>query len=134
MNTRLSPRLCMVLLLFVFLLAMPFAVFAWAPGEGGAGLQQGDSWDSGLASIYNILSGTTARIIGFIMIVVAGVLIMVTEGQAIKRIFWIILGVGVIVNVPGVFNMLFPNQTTGGFEIPVLREHLWHLSVILSQL
>jgi type IV secretory pathway VirB2 component (pilin) len=112
-----------VLFFFIFLLVLPFAASAMSVTGGGTG----DPWDSGLYQLYTILSGTTVRIIGFIMIIVAGVMIAVTEGQAVKRLMWVIGGLGIALNVPGVFNLLFP--AAGGYEVIVP-----HLQVILSLL
>ena len=123
MTPRPSHRSLSVLFFLIFLLALPFAASALSLSGGG----QGDPWDSGLYQLYQILSGTTVRIIGFIMIIVAGVMIAVTEGQAVRRLMWVIGGLGIALNVPGVFNMLFP--AAGGFEITVP-----HLQVILSLL
>ena len=123
MKPRISQRSLFTLFLLAFLLLLPLAASASTVAASGT-----DPWDSGLTALYDILSGTTVRIIGFIMIIVAGVMIAVTEGQAVKRLLWIIGGLGIALNVPGVFNMLFP--AAGGYEIHALG----HLHVILSLL
>ena len=124
MNHRVSRRSLTALLLLFFLLFLPLAASAFEPGSAT------DPWDTGLASIYQILQGPTVRIIGFIMIVVAGILIAVTEGQAIKKLLWVIGGMGIALNVPAMFNMLFPSA--GGVEIHALP--IMHVHVILSLL
>jgi type IV secretory pathway VirB2 component (pilin) len=115
MKSRLSHRSLVVLFLLVFLILLPLAASAFDPSSVSNDV--GDSWDTGLAKIYTILSSSTVKIIGFLMILAAGIMIAVSEGQALKRVMWIICGIGVAMNVPGLFGMLFPSAQ--GFEIPV---------------
>jgi type IV secretion system protein TrbC len=66
-------------------------------------------WESGLEKIMNSLAGPTAKIIGVILIVGAGITVAVTEGQAIKKVAWVIVGIGIAFNAASFLSMLFPN-------------------------
>lgn len=63
-------------------------------------------WDTGLDKIQKALSGNTVKVIGFIMIIGAGVALAFTEGQAIKKVFWIVIGLGVAANAASFGTML----------------------------
>lgn len=123
-----SCRTLTTLFFLAFVLVLPLAASAATIAPGN------DPWDSGLYQLYQILSGTTVRIIGFIMIIAAGIMIAVSEGQAVRRLFWVIGGVGLALNVPAAFNMLFPSS--GGYEIHLqaLHNSALHVQAILSQL
>ncbi len=76
-------------------------------------------WESGLTKIMKSLSGPTAKIIGVILIVGAGIAVAATEGQAIKKLLWIVVGMGVALNAASFLATLFGNGSgaiyTGGF-------------------
>ena len=55
-------------------------------------------WDDGLNKIYHALGGNTAKTIGLILIIGAGIAMAFTEGQAIKKLFWIVIGLGIALN------------------------------------
>jgi type IV secretion system protein VirB2 len=79
-----------VFVLVFLLLVIAAQVFA-ATGEGMP-------WDKGLTTIKNALSGNTAKTVGFILIIGAGIALAFTEGQAIKKLFWIVIGLGIALN------------------------------------
>jgi type IV secretion system protein VirB2 len=64
-------------------------------------------WDDGLTTIQKALSGNTVMIIGIIMIIGGGLALAFTEGQAIKKLFWIIIGIGIAINAARLFSVLF---------------------------
>jgi len=65
-------------------------------------------WDSGLEKVLNALSGPTARVIGGIMILGGGLaLAYEAGGQALKKLFWIIVGLGIAVNAPSILERFF---------------------------
>jgi type IV secretion system protein VirB2 len=64
-------------------------------------------WDDGLTKVMNALSGSTTKIIGVILIIGAGVAMAATEGQAMKKLFWVIMGIGIALNAVSVATMLF---------------------------
>ena len=72
-------------------------------------------WDQGLTVIMNALSGNTVKIIGVIMIIGAGLLIAFSEGAAIKRVAWIVVGLGIALNAASFLTLMFPNAS--GFQI-----------------
>jgi type IV secretory pathway VirB2 component (pilin) len=79
--------------IFVFLfllLAVAVQVFA----SGGETMP----WDTGLDKIKNALGGNTAKTVGLLLIIGAGIALAVTEGQAIKKLFWVVIGIGIALN------------------------------------
>jgi len=70
-----------------------------------------DPWDSGLQTVLKTLEGPTATIIGALCIVGGGILLAVTEGQAIKRLFWVVIGLGVALNATHLVPLLFAGTT-----------------------
>jgi type IV secretion system protein VirB2 len=112
MNTRLSLRILTSLLFFLFLTLLPVA--ASASGTDSM------PWDTGLQTIENALTGTTIRVIGVIITVGVGIAIAFTEGQAIRKFLWVIVGLGIGFNAFTFMNTLFPNA--GGVELRVLSQ------------
>lgn len=88
-----------VVLLCMFLLVLASAVFA-STGESMP-------WDDALTRVQKALSGRTAMTIGLILVVGAGIAVAVTEGQAIRKLFWVILGIAIALNAVTFGNMLF---------------------------
>lgn len=66
-----------------------------------------DPWDTGLVKILNVLTGTTAEVIGALALVGGAIAVAVTEGQAIKRLFWVVIGVGVAIEAPSIVSLIF---------------------------
>lgn len=64
-------------------------------------------WESGLQTIANSLGGPTAKIIGVILIIGGGIALAVSEGQAMKKLFWVILGLGVALNAASFLSMVY---------------------------
>jgi len=87
------------LMFCVVLLVLTSALFA-AAGEAMP-------WDSGLERVQKALGGNTAKTIGLIMIIGAGIALAFTEGQAIKRLFWIVIGLGIALNAASFATMVF---------------------------
>ena len=87
------------LLFCTLLLVLTSALFA-ATGEAMP-------WDTGLDKIQKSLGGRTAMTIGFIMIIGAGIALAFTEGQAIKKLFWVVIGLGIALNAVTLGSMLF---------------------------
>lgn len=69
-------------------------------------------WEGPLEQVMESLSGNTARIIGVILIVAGGIAVAVTEGQAVKKLLWVIVGIGVALNAASFLSMFF--STSGG--------------------
>jgi type IV secretion system protein VirB2 len=88
-----------ILFFMAFLLLCSFSVFA----STGTSMP----WDDGLEQIQKALSGTTVKTIGLIMIIGAGIALAFTEGQAIKKIFWIVIGLGIALNAASFVAMIF---------------------------
>jgi type IV secretion system protein VirB2 len=88
----------------LFLACLLFVLFA---GILFASTGETMPWDDGLTRIQKALGGNTAKTIGFIMIIGAGIALAFTEGQAIKRIFWIVIGLGIALNATSVGMMIF---------------------------
>jgi type IV secretion system protein VirB2 len=88
-----------VVLILFLLLAAAAQVFA----SGGPSMP----WETGLTQIQNALGGTTAKTIGFIMIIGAGIALAFTEGQALKKLFWIVVGIGIALNATSFATNIF---------------------------
>jgi type IV secretory pathway VirB2 component (pilin) len=56
--------------------------------------------------------------IGMLMMLGAGIMIAFTEGQAIKRLLWIVVGLGLALNAETMFGWLFTEG--GGYLLMVL--------------
>lgn len=80
-----------------------------------------DPWDTGLTKIMALLQGPTAAVIGGLCIVGGGILLAVTEGQALKRMFWIVIGIGVAMNGGKILTVVIPGavdpSTVQGFLV-----------------
>lgn len=80
-----------------------------------------DPWDTGLTKIMALLEGPTAAVIGGLCIVGGGILLAVTEGQALKRMFWIVIGIGVAMNGGKILTVVIPGaidpSTVQGFLV-----------------
>ncbi|MDR2094645.1 MAG: TrbC/VirB2 family protein [Treponema sp.] len=87
------------LLLCVLLLALASAVSA----SGGETMP----WDDVLTRIQKSLGGRTAMTIGIILVIGGGIALAVTEGQALKKLFWVIIGLGIALNAMTLVNTLF---------------------------
>lgn len=77
---------------------------AFAAGSGGTGMPWEDTLDVIVASVQ----GPVATAIGIILIVGGGIALAFSEGQAMKRVLWIFIGLGVALNVGRVMGALFP--------------------------
>jgi type IV secretion system protein VirB2 len=64
-------------------------------------------WDSGLVKIQKALSGKTAMTIGIILIIGGGIALAFTEGQAVKKLFWVVIGIGIALQAAQFAPMLF---------------------------
>jgi type IV secretion system protein VirB2 len=85
-------------IMFVLILSA-YALFA----SGGESMP----WDDGLTKIQKALSGNTVMVIGIIMIIGGGLALAFTEGQAIKKLFWVVMGIGIALNAARLFSTLF---------------------------
>ena len=54
-------------------------------------------WDGLLTKIQNALAGTTVKVVAGIMIIIGGVMVALMEGQGIKKLLWILIGIGIAV-------------------------------------
>ncbi len=105
MNTpQLTRRALTALLFLAAMLLLPVAASASTTGDTMP-------WDQGLTVIMNALSGNTVKIIGVIMIIGAGLLIAFSEGAAIKRVAWIVVGLGIALNAASFLTLMFPNAS-----------------------
>ena len=73
-----------------------------------AGTTETMPWDNGLKTIQDALTGGTALAIGTIMIIGAGLAIAFTEGQAIKKLLWVVVGVGVAIQAARFAALILP--------------------------
>jgi type IV secretion system protein VirB2 len=87
------------LILFVVLLLLT-ASAVFASGESMP-------WDDGLTKVKNALSGNTALTIGIILTIGAGIAVAFTEGQALKKVFWVVIGLGIALNAAILVSRLF---------------------------
>ncbi len=56
-------------------------------------------WDTPLERLTDMLTGSTIRIVGILLILSAGLYIAVSEGSNVKkRVAWIVIGLGVAIN------------------------------------
>ena len=99
MTTR--SRALFALLVFGLLLAMPMF----------ASTTSSMPWDDGLQKILNALSGTTVKIIATMMIIGAGLMLAFSEGQALKTVMWIVVGLGIALNAASFLTMMFGNTS-----------------------
>jgi type IV secretion system protein VirB2 len=82
-------------------------LFLWSAMLLAASSGESMPWETGLTKIQNALGGNTAKTIGFIMIIGAGIALAFTEGQALKKIFWIVIGLGIALNAASFGTMVF---------------------------
>ena len=101
-----KKRICAKIMLAAILM-MLFANVMVAANTGGETMP----WEDGLTKIMNNLSGPTAKIIGVILIVGAGIALAVTEGQAIKKVAWVVVGLGIALNATSFLTMMFGNAS-----------------------
>ena len=87
------------IIICLFLLLTAASLFA----SGGEAMP----WDSGLVKIQKSLGGPTAVTIGILMIIGAGIAMAFTEGQAIKKLFWVVIGLGIALNAAAFASMIF---------------------------
>jgi len=83
----------------VSMLLVPYVIFA----AGGESMP----WDSGLEKVANALSGPTAKVVGVILFIGGGIALGYTEGQATKRVFWVVIGIGVALNAASIVSMIY---------------------------
>lgn len=77
-------------MLGLFLMATAGRVFAAAPG--------GDQpWATALQDLLNIVQSGWLSAIAALMVIGGGIMIAVSEGQGVKRLVWIIVGLGVAI-------------------------------------
>jgi type IV secretory pathway VirB2 component (pilin) len=116
-------------IVFTILLVLAFMLFI--PAAASANTGETMPWDQGLTVIMNALSGTTVKVIGVILIIGAGIMLAVSEGAAVKRIAWVVVGLGIALNAASFLTMLFGNVSSG-FEIPAIKTSLHSVSKALS--
>lgn len=95
-----NKKALVIVVIVLFQVVLPLALFGVEEGTG-------QPWDDGLTRIYQILTGNTVRIIGFLLIIGAGLTIAFTEGQGVKKILFIIIGVGIALNAASFGALLF---------------------------
>jgi len=59
-------------------------------------------WDKPQKKVWDALTGPAVRIIGTILIIGGGLAIALTEGQGAKKFLWIIVGLGIALNVASI--------------------------------
>ncbi len=91
------------LIIMAFLFIIGFVLFASS--------SEAMPWESGLQKVADGFGGTTAKIIGVLLIVGGGIAVAVTEGQAIKKLLWVVVGMGIALNAVSFMAMLFGNTT-----------------------
>lgn len=96
-----------VVAILVLMVGRVGALFA---SSGGTGLP----WEGTLDTIQQSFTGPIPIAIGTIMIVVAGIVLMVTDGAGWKKLFWVVIGIGIALNVTPLMNTL-GLTSAGGF-------------------
>ncbi len=62
-------------------------------------------WDTPLERLEAMLTGSTIRIVGILLILSAGLFIAVSEGSGVKkRVAWIVIGLGIAVNAAAIID------------------------------
>lgn len=80
-------------------------------------------WEGALQKILDALSGNTVKIIATAAMVICGILIAVTEGQAIKKVIWVVGGIALAVNASSfVLNFLGVSSGLVGSALPYVAE------------
>jgi type IV secretory pathway VirB2 component (pilin) len=93
---------------FIALFILSFILFALV-GPLFASTAEAMPWETPLNKIMASLSGPVPKIIGTLMIVGAGIAIAFTEGQAVPKGLWILIGLGIALNAASFLTMLFGN-------------------------
>lgn len=97
----LSPKKTFVF----FLLLTSVGVFAQSTGDL--------PWESSLAWIIDILTGTTGRLIFVALIAILAITMAVVGGQGVKeKVFWVVIGGGVLFGATQIVGALF--KASGG--------------------
>ena len=86
-------------------MVVPQATFA------GTGSSTGMPWEDTLDVIVASVTGPVATAIGILLIVGGGIALAFSEGQAMKRVLWVFIGLGVALNAARVMTGLFPSAS-----------------------
>lgn len=89
-----------------FFVAFVVLLFASAAVAFAGGIDSGGNlpWESQLEVIQESLTGPVPRIIGIIMIAIGGLIVAFTEGQGVKRLMWVLIGVGIALNAMNILD------------------------------
>lgn len=66
-------------------------------------------WEDALTKIKESLAGPVTLAIGIILIIGGGIALAFTEGQAIQKVFWICIGLGIALNAARLMTIFFGN-------------------------
>jgi len=88
-------------------MVVPQATFAGGAGGSSTGMPWEDTLDVIVASV----TGPVATAIGILLIVGGGIALAFSEGQAMKRVLWVFIGLGVALNAARVMTGLFPSAS-----------------------
>lgn len=69
-------------------------------------------WSSGLAAIAQAISGPLVKIVGVIMIAAGAITVMILEGGGLKKVAWVIGGVGIGINAASFLGNIY-GQSSG---------------------
>lgn len=100
MNAR---REKILFLAAILLVGVPLFAFA--------GTSTGMPWEDTLDIVLRSLTGPVPRVIGIILVVAGGIALAVTEGQAVKKLFWVLIGVGIALNAADIIARFFGGAT-----------------------
>ncbi len=91
-----------VLLSLAFVLAIATPAFAQSVGS--------DPWDNAVTVLQNAFTGTIAKGLSLVAIVVGGLMFAFGEGQSKKMLAGIVFGVGMAVGAVNFLAWLFPSS------------------------
>lgn len=91
-----------VLITLAFVLVMTTPAFAQSAGS--------DPWDNAVTVLQNAFTGTIAKGLSLVAIVVGGLMFAFGEGQSKKMMAGIVFGVGMAVGAVNFLSWLFPSS------------------------
>lgn len=102
----------------MFLSGVLFLVIGVGSVFGDSTAAEAMPWQGGLDNIANALRGPTAKTIGLIMIVGAGLFMAFAETQGIKKVLFIVVGLGIALNAQGFIDNIIGDGEADGALVP----------------
>ncbi len=110
-------RLFLFSMLLFFLSAMTFANISTSSMP----------WDTTLTQVMNAVQGTTVKLVAVAFIIIGFIAMAATEGKAISKFFWILVGVGGALGAGSFLTMAF-----GSSAGALVSSALIHLSRLIA--